>query len=189
MTRQTMYANVLQQLQHAVERQTLVLVVFASVAPLMLAAFREKPVAPVLVNVARQLAALGLQLDRTATPQIMYVNAPPRLPLVVEQQIRVQVVFASVDLMTPAAFLAKLVNRDLVNAALLLHVQDKRQALIVMLLIMSVNAQSQLQPAVEPLILVQVVFASVAQMMLAAYQVRHVALVRVNVAPLPVALD
>ena len=56
---QTMYANVLQQLQPAVEHQTLVLVVFASVAPQMLAAFREKPVAPVLVNVARQLAALG----------------------------------------------------------------------------------------------------------------------------------
>ena len=122
-------------------------------------------------------------------PQIMFVNAPLRLPLVVEQQILVQVVFASVDLMTPAAFLVKLVNLDLVNVALLLHVLDKHQDLIAMLLIMSVNAQRQLQPAVEPLILVQVVFASVAQMMLAAYQVRLVAQVLVNVAPLRVALD
>ena len=98
----------------------------------------------------------------------MYVNAPPRLHLVVEQQIRVQVVFASVDLMMPAAFLERLANLALVNVALLLHVLDKHLDLIAMLLIMSVNAQSQLQPAVEPLILVQVVFASVAQMMLAA---------------------
>ena len=171
------------------ERQTLVLVVFASVAHQMLAAFREKPVALVLVNVVRQLAALGRRLDHTAMPQIIYVNALLRLPLVVEQQIRVQVVFASVDQMTPAAFLVKLVNLDLVNAALLLHVLDKHQALIVMLPIMSVNAQRQLQPAVEHLILVPVVFASVAQMMLAAYQVRLVALVLVNAAQLPVALD
>ena len=122
-------------------------------------------------------------------PQIMFVNAPLRLPLVVEQQILVQVVFASVDLMTPAAFLVKLVNLDLVNVALLLHVLDKHQDLIAMLLIMSVNAQRQLQPAVEHQILVPVVFASVAQMMLAAYQVRLVAQVLVNVAPLRVALD
>ena len=119
----------------------------------------------------------------------MFVNAPLRLPLVVEQQILVQVVFASVDLMTPAAFLVKLVNLDLVNVALLLHVLDKHQDLIAMLLIMSVTAQRQLQPAVEHQILVPVVFASVAQMMLAAYQVRLVAQVRVNVAPLRVALD
>ena len=56
---QIMYVNVLQQLQPAVERQTLVPVVFASAAHQMLAAFREKLVALVLVNVARQLAALG----------------------------------------------------------------------------------------------------------------------------------
>ena len=56
---QIMYVNVLQQSQPVVERQTLVLVVFASVAPQMLAAFLEKPVALVLVNVVRQLAALG----------------------------------------------------------------------------------------------------------------------------------
>ena len=54
-----MYANVLQRWQPAVERQTLVLVVFASVAHQMLAVFREKLVALVLVNVVRQLAALG----------------------------------------------------------------------------------------------------------------------------------
>ena len=121
--------------------------------------------------------------------QIISVNAQQRLHHVVEQQIPVPVEYASAAQMTHAAFLGKLAFLGHANAELLHHALDRHLDPIAMLLITFVNAQQRLLPAVEHLILAQVVFASVAQMMLAAYQVRHVALVRVNVAHLQVALD
>ena len=119
----------------------------------------------------------------------MYVNAQPRLHLVVVQPILVQMVFVNADPMTHAAFQVKHVNQDLVNAVLHLLAPDRHPDHIVMQQTMSVSARLQLTHVVEQLILVQMEFANVAHLMPAAFQGKHVAQVRASVVRLQVVLD
>ena len=186
---QIMFVNVLRQLMLVVEHQIPALVVSANVVHQMLAVFQGKHVVRVLASVVLHLVVQVLQLAPSAMLPIMYVNVQPRLHLVVVLPILVQMVYVNAGPTTHAAFLVKLVNLELANAAPHLHVPGKHPDHIVMQQTMSVSAQLQLTHVVEQRILVQTEFANVVHRMLAAFQGKHVAQVRVSVVRLQVVLD